>query len=325
MEENFKKFRQFLEKDESLREKNPILDLTKRWEAQELNFYEYMDEMQNFHRVLKFYSERLPSCGIKKIEISDEEVVFITRKEEIKLCFNGVDRTSVPIWMLNFGSYESEEVDIYNKLIEDKMTILDVGANIGYLSIMWSKKFPNSSIYAFEPIRETFGYLKKNLKINNCQNIIPVPFALSNENKNDFFYCSPEIMALASEKNVLGYKKVDKIPVSFISLDFFNIGDIDFIKLDTEGSEYRVLQGAIQTLKEFHPMLVVEFFEYWDTVFGYHPNEVINFLKEYGYRSFLPEKGKLREVFSHEKGDFSKQNYIFLHSDRHINSIKRLV
>ncbi len=324
MEENFKKFKQYLEMDEALREHNPIVNLSNGWNEGKLNFYEYMNEMQNFHRILKYYAERLPSCEIKKIEISDGEVIFTTRKNGIKLSFNGIDRLAVPIWMLNFGNYEEEEIEIYNQLIEDGMTILDVGANIGYFSILWRIKFPNSTIYAFEPMKDTFNTLKKNIAINNCENVFPLPFALSNKNKNGYFYSSPEMISIASEKNVLDYKKAEKIPISFIKLDFFNIENIDFIKIDAEGSEFNILKGSIESFKKFNPIVVVELFEYWDKVFEYHPDEVIEFLKELGYRSFLPENGKLREVFCHEKGDFAKQNYFFLHSQKHKERILKI-
>ncbi len=219
---------------------------------------------------------------------------------------------------------EQEEIEIYNRLIEDGMTILDVGANIGYFSILWRVKFPNTTIYAFEPVKETFNILKKNLALNNCKNIFPMPFALSDENKSGYFCISPEMMSIASEKNVLDYKKAEKIPISFITLDFFNIEVIDFIKIDAEGSEFNILKGSIHSLKTHKPIVVVELFEYWDKVFGYHPNEVIVFLKELGYRSFLPENGKLREVFCHEKGDFAKQNYFFFHSQKHKEKILKI-
>lgn len=325
MEEDFKKFRECLGMDEALRENNQIVNLLNEWNAGKMNFYEYMNQMQNFHRLLEFYAQRLPSCEIKTIEISDNQVIFTTRKNEIKLSFNGIDRLSVPIWMLNFGNYEEEEMEMYNQLIEDGMSILDIGANIGYFSILWGKKFPTSTIYAFEPVKETFNILKKNIRINNCVNIFPFPFALSNENKSGFFCSSPEMRSIASEKNVLDYKKVEKIPVSFIKLDFFNIENIDFVKMDAEGSEFNILKGSIESLKKFKPIVVVELFEYWDKIFEYHPNEVIEFLKEFGYRSFLPENGKLREVFCHEKGDFAKQNYFFLHEEKHKEKLLKIV
>ena len=68
------------------------------------------------------------------------------------------------------------------------MIILDVGANIGWYSLLWGKKYPNSKIHAFEPIEETYNYLISNSILNGIKNVTFHKFGLSNVDDELIFY-----------------------------------------------------------------------------------------------------------------------------------------
>jgi tRNA1(Val) A37 N6-methylase TrmN6 len=79
-----------------------------------------------------------------------------------------VDKRVTPVDTFNFDMYEKDDSEMLFKLINDGDTIFDIGANIGWYSIHISKNNPNSTIYSFEPIPETFNQLKANTEINDA-------------------------------------------------------------------------------------------------------------------------------------------------------------
>lgn len=132
------------------------------------------------------------------------------------------------------GGYEPKVIKMINDHIKPGMTAVDVGARIG-LHTMRLKKLAgqNGKVFAFDPDKETFLRLIKNAKLNNFQ-IMAENIALSDQNKE-------------------GEITLDE----FAQLN--QIGSLDFIKIDTDGWEYRILQGGAETIKKYKPIMVVEF------------------------------------------------------------------
>lgn len=148
------------------------------------------------------------------------------------------------------------------KLIDNKQPIiLDVGANLGEYSVLLQESFPNSKIYSFEPNPNTFAVLKKNLP----EGCIPQNFGLGITEKTDQLYFDEEnttSVQATSDKEILETiaktKKITSTTIKIERLDEFcaanNINHIDFLKIDTEGFEMEVLQGAGEfiTKKKIH-------------------------------------------------------------------------
>lgn len=322
LEKKFKKFRKQLATDENSTE-NIFGKITNRYKNNEIDYYDFIDQMHSHHKALYEYADYLTSTGIGKIEISDNSVVFTTRKENIRLIFNGKDRRSVPFDMINWGTYESAEKKVFDMLLFDGMVILDIGANIGWCSLLWGKTFKNSTIYAFEPVPENYNYLVSNISLNGLTNIKTHNFGLSDKDGLVEFYFYPGGACLASAKNVIGYKQATAVSCQIKTLDSFaeGLNKIDFIKCDVEGAELLVLKGGVKTIDKFKPIIVLELIYEWSKAFNYHPNDAVSYLKKLGYRAFLPSAHGLKEVKSHLVSDFDLQNYFFLHAKKHKNII----
>lgn len=326
MEESFKIFREQLDRDAEKNSKmNPFQALKEEYKQNKIGFYDFLETMQSYNKVLYQMADHLSSTGIAKIEISDNNVIFTTRPDNIKLLFNGRERLGVPFEFINWGFYEKSEYELYNNLLSDGMTILDVGANIGWYSLLWGKKFLNSKIHAFEPIPDIYKYLSTNLVINGINNVIPHGFGLSDQNAVLSFYFNPMITGLSSSQNVLRYSGVKEIQCNVQTLDSFSnslkIKPVDLIKCDVEGAELSVLKGAIETIKRDAPMIVLELFHEWSCAFDYYPDVPIEILKNMGYRCFLPLNGRLEEMFQYVPNEYGRQNYFFLHRDNHAKLI----
>jgi len=124
------------------------------------------------------------------------------------------------------------------------MTILDVGAHKGQTTAHFNKLFPKSSLYAFEPSPELFPLLSQNLaKIKNssCYNI-----ALGSSDGEGFLTLPSS--DLCGQVSLIKNQSQNSTKVSLHKLDTFsaehNIEKIDLLKIDVEGQEISVLEGA---------------------------------------------------------------------------------
>ena len=140
--------------------------------------------------------------------------------------------------------YDGKEIEYLNEISNNQNSIfLDIGANMGYYSIMASD-FGFDKIYAFEPLPKMIKRMSKNIRINNLENLIEVvPFALGDLKKKVEIYEGFENIGGSSIIN--SNKSNNKIEVEMITLNEFilqkSIKNIDALKIDVEGYEDRVL------------------------------------------------------------------------------------
>ncbi|NVK51424.1 MAG: FkbM family methyltransferase [Flavobacteriaceae bacterium] len=145
---------------------------------------------------------------------------------------------------------------LYSKLEEKPTVIFDCGANIGFVSYQFYKRFPSSHIYAFEPNPDIFSKLHKNTRkeqiktfqvgVGNSESKIEF-YKNNNSGTSSFFEPNEFHLANLARK----YKKV-KVPV--ISIDSFcvknSINEISILKLDIEGYELKALEGCEKMLEK---------------------------------------------------------------------------
>lgn len=166
-------------------------------------------------------------------------------------------------WLVYFYC-KSDSSDYLLDYLENSETILDIGANIGQTSFniihTQQKKRLNPVVYAFEPYPRTFKKLETNRMLNPTISIKTYNLGLGRE-KGTLH------MTQHSPLNSGGFRMTNEsensVSVPVISLDEFvsenQLTKIDFIKIDVEGFEVHVLEGALKTLKTFRPILVFEY------------------------------------------------------------------
>ena len=184
------------------------------------------------------------------------------------------------------GHYEKETMKQFVDLVKTGMTVVDVGANIGYYTLMASRLTGDRGrVYAFEADSDAFASLQRNLTENNCQNLVPVCEAVSNEEGTALFCCpEPERAYIVTEPSAEIAQKV--VPTT--SLDQFfarqNWPAVDVIKMDIEGEEQAALQG-MKELSRRNPSLklIVEFNMGAIKRSGTNPVTVISTLRELGF------------------------------------------
>jgi len=140
-------------------------------------------------------------------------------------------------------------------LIDPTGVALDVGANIGTTSAILSQHLPHGQVYAFEPGPNVFAALETNVAANGLDNVKPVNLAVAAKPGTIKFF----------EDAAYGHIATDDrgCDVAAVSIDDFvtsrAIKRIDFIKIDVEGFESGVLEGATKTIERFAPIVYMEF------------------------------------------------------------------
>ena len=289
---------------------------------------DYIRDMYVKHHDKLFeYSEYLSRTDISAIEIMDNAVIMVSRGSRVKMICPRGDHRVAPIEILNFFDYEKSDSEMIMNLVGDAENILDIGANMGWYSINIAKAYPDSMIYAFEPIPKTFEYLTRNVSINKVSNINIYPFGFSNEEKDIYFYYYPEGSGNASSANVSEREDAQIIKSNVRVVDDFAEKEgvtVDFIKCDVEGAELLVFEGALKTIERDRPIIFSEILRKWSAKFNYHPNKIINMLSDMGYRCFCANKENLIEV-KEITDNTIETNFFFLHDVKHKNKIDNLL
>ena len=204
----------------------------------------------------------------------------------------------------NAKKLEPEMVYVSN-LLKEKRRFLDIGANMGIYSFYFKKSFKN--IDAFEPLKEISYRLEyfqnESLKVHNC--------ALSNIRNECQIYIpylsGIPIHSYASLEKRDGDCKVRTVKVD--KLDNFNFDDVDLIKIDVEGHEEYVIEGARNLIKTNMPTLIVEIEQ---KHLKKQIEEVFQSILKLNYSGFFLENGKLTPL-----NKFNSD----LHQKLHINNV----
>ncbi len=247
-------------------------------------------------RVMSFFVSLLPSGSIEsvyrtitkfkpfKILINTCVTFFIPEKIKIgnlSLFLNQKD--AVVSGSLAMGVYESFESQVFLEKLKDDMVVVDIGANIGYYTLLAAEKA--KQVISFEPDPVSFTYLQKNVEKNNLKNVEIHQLAIAQKAGTLDFYKNPHNFG---DSRVYSFKEGKRAyTIKTISLDEFidinNIGKVDVIKIDIQGAEGLALLGMQNTLAQQQPELFIEFFPKGLVSCGTNPKDFINALHGFGY------------------------------------------
>ncbi|MFH1462585.1 MAG: FkbM family methyltransferase [bacterium] len=198
--------------------------------------------------------------------------------------------------LISQGIHEKYETELLKKIIKPGMTVVDIGANIGYYTlIMASLAGKKGKVYAFEPSPDNHCLLIKNIKINNYNNIIPVQKALADKIGKVKLFTSQTVFSSLSlaEENVP--EKAGWVRVEATTLDkFFPKEKIGFIKMDVEGAEGLVAEGGDRVLKNNNLKIAMEFWPRGLKNLGTDPWDFLQKLQNYGFKVKLIDEKNCR-------------------------------
>lgn len=296
-----------------------LAELKNKFRIGEISKREFIDQMFQINKILYEYSDATKDTDIKEIRITEEGVYFTSKEEGIILFCNMPDKRTAPFEIINFDSYESAESRMIYSLIQNGDNVFDIGANIGWYTLNIGKKFPESTVYSFEPVPLTFNSLKKNLELNNLPNVKSNNIGFSNVREELTFYINQETSVSSSSENIEDNINAMEVKCQVQTLDEFDklhSVKIDFIKCDVEGAELFVFQGGIDTISKYQPVIFTEMLRKWSSKFDYHPNDIISLLKAIGYSCYKMNNGWL-EPIKEVNEETIETNFIFLHEVKH--------
>jgi len=197
------------------------------------------------------------------------------------------------------GIYENAITEIFFSYLKTGMSVLDVGANIGYFSLIASEIVGESGhVFSFEPNPRNFLLLKHNININGFRNVSIEQKAVWNEDSQIRLYLDPEAdsqnIASGGHSIVATGKKRKFVKVESIQLDSFLKNDVvvDFIKMDIEGAEAVALNGMDRILKKNeNVVLVTEILPYALKAAGTPAETYFKQLADLGFKLHIIEKG----------------------------------
>jgi FkbM family methyltransferase len=215
-----------------------------------------------------------------------------------KMYVNSRDKAIVHS-LITKGIWEEFETELISKLIKPGDTVVDIGANIGYYTLIAAKTVGNDGrVYSFEPEPNNYELLVKNVKINDYTNAITVQKALSNKRgKLTLFMDKTNFGAHSlSQKNIIsqkgGFVTVETTTLDDFFGNFEKDSKIDFIKMDAEGAEGLIVEGAQGILKQNKIKILMEFWVYGLKNLGTDPSELLHDLQDRGFKIKLIDDKK---------------------------------
>lgn len=188
------------------------------------------------------------------------------------------------------GHYECETMDAICRFCRPGMTVFDIGANAGYLTLLMARQVGDLGyVHAFEPIAESCNYLSLTMRANGLRNVTLHQLAVSDRTGEAWMNYSGVFDGFATiadgGHDYYRGRETNTISVATVSLDQFcsenGLDDVGFIKIDIEGSEMLALAGMSHVLSIHRPVLITEF---WGTE---HTVEGPSLLRRLGYETKL--------------------------------------
>lgn len=216
---------------------------------------------------------------ITKIKIFGASILYkvthlFFRKNKQIITRNGIkyelDLTEgMELSLFLFGNFQSHITKNSLLKIDEKYIILDVGANVGIMTLPFAKQASQGQVYAFEPTHYAFLKLKRNVELNpdmakriKFYNVFISEY--SEEHADIIAYSSWKVNGHRSDSDHpvhLG-TPMDTTGISSISINDFvennSISNINFIKIDTDGHELEVLKGGLKVIEKFRPIIIFE-------------------------------------------------------------------
>lgn len=189
---------------------------------------------------------------------------------------------------LSTSIHEKTSVDIVKKEVKQGDIVIDVGANIGYYTLLFAKLVgPTGHVYSFEASPKNCKILQKNIEANNYKNVTLIQKAVSNKDEQISFYTSPK----HTSENFLFKPNIahEEIKIQAVTLDnyFENQNKIDFMKIDIAGAESLALERMDSILKRNNNMKIIQ--EWWPNAIRKHgkePDKHLNYLIKLGYKIY---------------------------------------
>lgn len=212
---------------------------------------------------------------------------------------------------LSIKEYEPLATRLVQRSLKEGDVFVDVGAHIGYYTLLAAKKVGTGKVYAFEPHPDNIAILQKNIEVNGYSNVEIIQNAVSDKRGKvklyvcDYnwgghsifnFYKKPELVIPHTYKKEEQREKF--IEVEAITLDgVFGNDNVDFIKMDIQGAEGLALKGMRNLLLKNKSIKVLA--EFWPKSLGmgnFDPEKYLNTFRKLGFQIYEVDEKKKKII-----------------------------
>lgn len=211
------------------------------------SFFNLLDTRYSGNRDLTNFLMKFPIDQYYIVNVNNEENYYIDRGTKDFIKTQLINNIHWEAWIL---------ARMKNHIIPGTI-ILDIGAHIGTHTINLAKCLNNGVVYAFEPQPKIFRELCYNLLLNNIQNVKLFNSAVGSENGKI------ELSPLCGDnEGGTGCYGNSGLFADLLTIDSLNLNNVSLIKIDVEGMENKVLEGARETILRNKPIIFIEFTGY---------------------------------------------------------------
>jgi FkbM family methyltransferase len=226
-----------------------------------------------------------------------------------------------PLYFAYKRREDAFEIKVIHSLIEHGQTVLDIGANIGFYTDIFSNIVgSDGKVHAFEPDILNYSHLKKIFGRKN--NVILQQKAISERTEPLKIFTSKLLNVDHRTYPIEQFET--SYDIEAISIDDYvaEVFKVDFIKMDIQGHELKALRGMKKTLDLFKPILLTEFWPSGLKQAGDSAGDYLSLVQSYGYSIYQLENGIVsnfrREIIPdlEQKGDFGFINILLCHNKK---------
>jgi len=209
-------------------------------------------------------------------------------------------------WM---GYYNLRLVSFLDRILEPGMTVIDVGANIGEISLVCANRVgPDGAVVALEPIDGIADELQVNVQRNSLQDVVqihrqglaaeigrlPIYASCGQHDVEEVHQGLGSLHGTAGVDHYLGEVDITTLDELAHRIGFTRL---DLLKIDIEGGELPCLQGGLETVRRFLPVIAIEVQDRSSLAAGYHGRDILALLEPLGYRFHrLEPQGRLVRI-----------------------------
>ncbi len=260
-------------------------------------------------KTVSFFSRRFRNTWFHRLKITNlayAKLFHSTFKRQTRIIdFRGIklevdtnDFSLVPTLMT--GDYERAELDVLESTLELGDTFLDVGANIGVYGINAAVKIgKNGEVICFEPIAENLSSLRKNIKLNGVENVTIVDKLVSNKSdlRTKVYMHKDSIGTHSAAVRSDNFRTISTCTIDEV-VKKRKLKKVSVMKVDVEGFEGFVLEGASNTIQKHKPVIFIELDKNMISQSGYDFAKIVKLIKaNYGYIYLIDERlGALQRV-----------------------------
>ena len=262
-----------------------------------------------------------------KIPVTGVIQVRIPGGQQFKMRCNPTSYVAKRLFWDGMQGFESSMTDLFIALAKQSRVFFDVGANIGYYSLLAAAVNADLRVVSFEPVPSPFLYLQESIALNVFDAVMPVNRAVSDKEGELEFYFSknPKFVGIVehhltstgslNKQQATRTDLLEHVKVNTITLDTFkknhNIPSIDLIKLDTEATEHLVLAGAQHILSKDKPIFFCEVLP------GKVEQEIEAAFKQHNYQLFRLEERAVVPVNQLAHTTALSNDHLMVHPDKY--------